>query len=322
MTLTTAQLALRKQGIGASEVAAVLGLDSRRTPFDVWYAKTQEPDTPAPPPATDGPVYWGHVLEPVIAQEYAKRLTHPVALSEPGTIVGSEPWMLATPDRVVSRLDLEATWLLEIKSRTRGSMFAQGWGAVNTDEVPDTVLAQVMWQMGICGYDRCDVAAFLGDDRTLLTFRVPFSAELFTSLVEQVGEWWQRHVVGQQPPEIHGQTAAAYVRQRFPNARDAAREATAEELPLLQEYADAKALAKSAEEALERLTPAVQLAIGPAKGIIAPGIGRITWGDVKGRTTTDWEAIARARGASEEDIIAHTRIAPGYRQMRFTPAKG
>lgn len=315
MTLTTDQLTRRRQGIGASDVPAIVGLDSYRSPFDVWYAKTQVVPTGQLPES--GPSRWGHLLEPVIAGEYARALDADVLLEESGTLEGAEPWILATPDRIVRRVGYDVRWLLEIKSRSTRTL--RDWGESGTDHVPASVLCQVQWQMLVTGDERADVALFITDERQMRTYTVRRDQETIDMLAEECRRFWEGHVLANVAPEMVGQHVTDYVRDRFKVAGEGVRVATGDETSWIAELARLKAEAKANEEAQKPIITALQLAIGDDKGLLAEGVGRVTWSNVKGKAETDWKALATTLGATEAAIRDHTIIKPGYRQMRVTP---
>jgi putative phage-type endonuclease len=316
MTLTTEQLTRRRAGIGASDVSAIVGLDHYRTPFDVWYAKTMVAPTGQLPES--GPSRWGHLLEPVIATEYAVQLAEPVVLEESGTLEGPEPWMLATPDRIVRRVESEVRWLLEIKSRSTRTL--RDWGESGTDFIPASVLTQVQWQAMVTGDERIDVALFITDAREMRTYTVRRDQAVIDMLLEECDRFWREHVLTGVPPEIVGQSVTDYVRDRFKTAGDDVRIATADEAKWIMDYARLSAAEKAAAEAKKPLATALQLAIGDGRGLLADGVGRATWSNVKGKTETDWKAIALAAGATPDLINQHTTIKSGYRMFRVSPA--
>ncbi len=86
----------RSTGIGASEVAALLGLDPRKTPLSLWLDKTGN----APPFEGNRFTEMGQRCEPVIADAYAER--EGVELETCGTTRHPDlPHVFATPDRRV-----------------------------------------------------------------------------------------------------------------------------------------------------------------------------------------------------------------------------
>jgi hypothetical protein len=67
-------LKIRKQGIGASDAAAAVGISPYQSPLELWMIKTGR-DALLPTPDPDdiqSPLYWGTLLEPKVAEAYAK----------------------------------------------------------------------------------------------------------------------------------------------------------------------------------------------------------------------------------------------------------
>lgn len=65
-----AWLAARRSGIGGSDIAAICGLSPYQTPYDVWLDKLGQGEEVDP---NSPGIYWGTVLEDVVAREYAQR---------------------------------------------------------------------------------------------------------------------------------------------------------------------------------------------------------------------------------------------------------
>ena len=62
-------LAVRKQGIGSSDAGAAVGLNPYKSQLELWLEKTGR-DTMLPkadPHDEESPMYWGNVLEPIVA---------------------------------------------------------------------------------------------------------------------------------------------------------------------------------------------------------------------------------------------------------------
>ncbi len=68
-------LAVRKQGIGSSDAGAAVGLNPYKSQLELWLEKTGRDTTlpKADPHDEESPMYWGNVLEPVVAWHYSKR---------------------------------------------------------------------------------------------------------------------------------------------------------------------------------------------------------------------------------------------------------
>lgn len=147
MPLTQAQIEKRREGLGASDMAAVLGLDPFRTAYDVMAEKRGLLED-----EKDGSRPWleaGNLLEPAIL-EWAR-------LHIGQLIVPSEAWrdpkgscLAANPDAIVvaTKRPVEAKSHLQYTN--------EHWGEAETDDVPARVSIQATIQM-MCDPDPVDV---------------------------------------------------------------------------------------------------------------------------------------------------------------------
>lgn len=142
----------RAQGIGASEAAAVLGLNPWCSPLELFAIKRGLITVEA-----TLRMKLGRSSEPVIAEEYAQKSHRKI--DRCGLLLRSKewPWLLATPDYTQSTDDFP-TALVEIKDSSRVADFAQG--------PPDDVMCQIQQQMAVSGAKMVTVAVAL--DRTEL----------------------------------------------------------------------------------------------------------------------------------------------------------
>ena len=125
--LTRAQwLELRRQGIGGSDVAAILGLSKWRTPLEVWQDKTAT--APVEDREPSQAAHFGTVLEETVAQEFASRTGYRIKTA-PGMLqTDDRPWECANVDRLIYNQgdtlpDLPPAALLECKT----ARTADGW---------------------------------------------------------------------------------------------------------------------------------------------------------------------------------------------------
>jgi putative phage-type endonuclease len=310
--LTPEQLAFRLNGVGASEVAAVLGLDPYRTAYDVWVSKT------APHLREDEPsvaARRGQLLEPLAADLYAAEnpgvvLTMGGSLSHP-----VHSCIMATPDRYVSQGD--AKWLLEIKTKTWRS--AKGFGVTGTDEIPDNVQLQAQQQMLVTGLSRCDIGVLVDDE--FRVYSVAANADIQAIILERVPAWWQRHIVEGVRPDVDGSdTAAAFLRATIKQATRELRAGGETEGAIMERLAKANADLKAAEAEKALCTQQLMELTGEDGGI-ETSAGKFTWLDQNSAAKTDWKAIAAAANASPELIAQHTIKAGTIRVARFKPSK-
>ena len=73
-------LAVRKQGIGSSDAGSAVGLNPYKSQLELWLEKTGRDTTlpKADPHDEESPMYWGNVLEPIVAWHYSKRTNNKV----------------------------------------------------------------------------------------------------------------------------------------------------------------------------------------------------------------------------------------------------
>ena len=155
-----AWLAARQEGIGGSEAAAVLGLNPWKSAFALWAEKTGkvEPDDLS----ENESVEWGTLLEPAIAEKYAKvtgrDLCVPVC-TENGIMRHPDyPFIIGTPDRMI-RDTKGIVGVLEVK--TTGSHRAADWQT----EPPVHYQVQGQQYAAISGVNLISYAVLIGGQK-------------------------------------------------------------------------------------------------------------------------------------------------------------
>jgi putative phage-type endonuclease len=189
--ITDKQRDERTKGIGSSEVSTVLGLNRWQTPHDLWLIKTGR----APGVETNEAMRIGQVLEPTLLQFAGERLGRKVVRPST-TFVGALSHMRSNIDGMVDKAQRGAD-IVEVK--TTG--VTEGWGREGTDEVPDAVKVQVMWQMLCASSGLAHVACLMGSfGLSFKLYRVEWDEVLADYLNDRVHRWWQEHVVKDTPP--------------------------------------------------------------------------------------------------------------------------
>lgn len=190
--ITNEQLASRKNGIGGSDIGAILGLNPYRTPVDVYMEKTGQI---APADLSDiEAVHFGNVLEDVVAAEYARRMKCSVRRRNKTFVHKEFPYMFAHVDRSVDGLRK----VLECK--TASAYMSDKWGDDGTDDVPEMYLVQCCWYTGILDYDSSDLAALIGGNN-LRIYHIDRDKELEDMCFRRGAEFWNENVLKMVPPE-------------------------------------------------------------------------------------------------------------------------
>lgn len=193
-------LSVRQNGIGGSDAAAAVGLSPYMSPLELWLIKTGRDATlprPDPQDMTE-PVYWGTLLEPIVAAAYTKQTGNRVrrvnAVLQHPTI----PFMIANLDReVVGCRDVQ---LLECK--TAGEFGSRLW----REGVPEYVQIQVQHQLAVTGKQAADVAVLLCGQK-LEVHRIERDNGLIARLIELEAAFW-RYVETDTPPPADGSDSA------------------------------------------------------------------------------------------------------------------
>ena len=195
-------LKVRKQGIGASDAAAAVGLNPYQSPLELWMIKTgRDGLLPAPDPDDiHTPLYWGNLLEPKVAEAYAKATGNKVrrvnaVLQHPDA---DKSWMLANLDySVVGNQEVQ---ILECK--TAGEFGSRLW----KEGVPDYIQCQVQHQLAVTGKQTAEVAVLLCGQE-FRVYRIERDDELIAQLIRLEREFWS-YVESDTPPPADGSDSA------------------------------------------------------------------------------------------------------------------
>lgn len=196
-------LAARRAGIGSSDVPMVMGVADHGSRAAVYYDKVGL--LPLERDAGE-PALWGSVFEEPIAREWARRTRSVVR--KVGLVAHiEEPWMLTSLDRRVTECPLDRgqreACALEVKMRDahKSSDWAVG--------IPDSVMAQVLWQLAVTGLDHIHVMVVIGgNDGRRFTVRREGNERLIANIVAACRRFWFEHVVARQPPALTGEERA------------------------------------------------------------------------------------------------------------------
>ena len=301
-------LDVRKQGIGSSDAAAAVGLNPYKSPLELWLEKTgRDGNLPkADPHDEESPMYWGTLLEPIVAAHYTKRTGHRVrrinaVLQHPDP---ATPWMLANIDREV--IGIPDVQILECK--TAGINGAKLW----KDGVPEYVQLQVMHQLAVTGKQAADVAVLIGGQH-LEIHRIERDEMLIGRLIELERHFWQ-HVETDTPPPADGsESADTALKALYPSDTGASLDfrdnrslsATfADWLSVRQTIADTVALEAKLKQTLQQ-------AMGDASKALFE-TGAVTWKKAKDSTGFDVAQLLRDHPEFQE---RYTITKPGSRRF-------
>ena len=202
-------LEVRRHGIGSSDAAAAVGLSPYQSQLELWMHKSGRADLlPSTDPFDEtSPLYWGSLLEPIVAAHYTRRSGHKVRRVNAVLQHPDHPWMLANLDReVVGQRHVQ---ILECK--TAGLHGARLW----RDGVPEYVQLQVMHQLAVTGHQAADVAVLICGQE-LQIHRIERDDRLIAQLIELEQQFWSWVQSDQEPPADGSQSAERALRCLYP----------------------------------------------------------------------------------------------------------
>lgn len=250
-------LTKRRTGIGASDIAAIIGISPWSTIFQTWVSKMSD-DAPEIEASED--MAWGLLMEGLILDGFEQR--HGQDVLRRGQMFRNEerPWMLATPDGMTTHAP-GGPAVVEAKKT----------GDWKWDEVPAHYIAQIQWQMAVTGAETGYVAA-LHQGRRLEIYTIEADPTLQAELIAE-GEAFWKLVESNTPPPV-GAADNTYLASLWPTHTEAAVEIPAE---MGSELRAARDAAKEAETRLDAAQAAVKEALGESDTAVVDQDVICTW---------------------------------------------
>lgn len=193
--LTAKQRKERQAGIGGSDAAAIASFSKWKSAVDVYLEKIGEIE-PSDLSGNEA-VYFGSLLENIVAEEYARRTGYTVECSPSLLKHSNYPWMIANIDRWVKTNN--ETRVLECKTASAYSF--QQWGEEHSDEIPTDYLLQIAHYAIVCNVAVVDLAVLIGGQRFRL-YTYYRNQKLEEKLIELEHDFWHNHVLKKEPPQI------------------------------------------------------------------------------------------------------------------------
>ena len=290
-------LDVRKSGIGSSDAAAAVGLNPYKSQLQLWMEKTAKDENlpVVDPNDEESPMYWGTILEPIVAAHYTKRTGNRVrrinaVLQHPDQ---DKAWMLANIDReVVGVSDVQ---ILECK--TAGINGARLW----KEGVPEYIQLQVHHQLAVTGKQCADVAVLIGG-QSLEIHRIERDEALIQNLIRLEREFWHFVETDTPPPADGSDSADLALRCLYPKDNGSKIDFSGDR-NLSAIFADLVSVRETLadQEKLEaRLKQQLQQAIGNASGGIFE-TGEVSWKKAKDSTVLDVAKLLK-----DQPALLHT----------------
>lgn len=297
MSDRTDWLAWRRSGIGASDVAGILGLSPWASPFSVWASKI---DDQADDHDNDA-MEFGRRAEVMVGPWFTDRTGLTVAGEQARCTHRDDRWKLCTVDGFVldgPNSDIaSALGVLEIK--TTGDSAAD-WAV----EVPVHYRCQATWAMHVTDLPRCWFAvlhlAFGRPRFEFYEFERDAAEEAF--VVDACSRFWHDHVATGHPPAVDGHSATTdAIKAHWPTA-EGSMEADALTRRMCDRIRAHKATAKLIEANIAEAENELRAALGEREALV----------DGTGKVLASWKPQSTARLDGKALKAARPDIAAEY----------
>jgi putative phage-type endonuclease len=245
-------LEARRQGIGGSDAAAIIGLDRYRSAIDVYAdkigLKPEQPDNEA--------MRQGRDLEQYVAERFMEATGKKVRRRNAILQHPEYPFMTANIDRWVvgenAGLECKTTSVLN------RAKFSQG-------EFPPNYYVQCVHYMAVTGAERWYLAVLVLN-KAFHVFTIERDEAEIQTLIDAEKDFWENHVLKQIPPAPDGtESTSELIKQLFPEAREREEIALYGHEDKIQQYLELDAQVKELTQKRDALKQELQLAMSDAE---------------------------------------------------------
>lgn len=173
----------RKNYIGASDAAAVLGMSRWKTPVQIWAEKTGvvEPDDISKKLA----VKLGNRLEEVVAELFTEETGKKVHKVNEAFVHKDHDFLVCHIDRKINGENA----ILQCKT-------ASAWKAKEWDgeEIPHEYIIQEIHELAVTGYERAYIAVLIGNQDFKIKI-IERDEKLISEIVEKEAKFWNDFII-------------------------------------------------------------------------------------------------------------------------------
>ena len=316
--ITKEQIQFKKGKIGASQVAAAIGL----SPFQTEANLAMELLGRIESPEENAFMRIGNIIEPAIAKIYMDQEQIEIFPWEETCVHPTFEWLIAHPDYYYNgiegwRDDGKPICLIEIKNVGARQRFR--W----EDGVPVHVVAQVVLQSVLTGINRVEVVAYFGGN-DLEIYPLTITSKQQESLLTKVSLFWFDWIEKNEIPPVCDRDIEL-IKTLYPSADNVTeRTATPAIMEDVKSYQEWKTNRNSIDQTIGTLEAKIRLMMGGASTLKAPdGTRLFTWRQARFSTKTDWKEVVGVLKESfselgsfiDETVKQHSKTKEGSRRF-------
>lgn len=309
----------RQEGIGGSEVGALIGVSEYETPFSVFNAKKSGGKDLSGVAA----VKWGHRFEDAVAEEVAQEIGL-VSRFAGGLWADRErPHLRVTPDRFATK---PRTWralgVIECKTAGDDDQWEAGSitrGGQGTGRAPLPYQAQIQWQMGILGLRKGWLGCYISNRaRDFYVVEVDHDPEWFGEMIDEAERFWVTNILGNEPPmhDMRHPKTEELLKALHPVVVRPSVELPEDAAELLAVYQNAKVAAEDANKNLDEIKNFFRMWTGDA-GAGYLGERKVVSYPVVNSSRIDVEALKR----DYPEVAQAVTVQSSHRRLTITVPK-
>jgi putative phage-type endonuclease len=276
----------RRRYLGASEIAAVMGLDKWRTPLDVFQEKTGI----SQPFAGNKHTERGNRLEAIAAEMFTEITGRKLMRKTSGLEHPDYPFIRGHIDRII----VGEQAIAEIKCPSIAA-----YRKYQREGLPESMVIQMQIYLGLTGYKSGTWLIFCADAWDLATFEIEFDQAIYDAAVKAAVEFWKNTANGIAPTpstEEKGELKLQIERIAAQGNEGGLVVYRDDETftARAQALSEAISLKRDAEELFEIAKKDILDAVENECGIYEGGGLRVYYTESAGRKTLDKKAVAAA----------------------------
>lgn len=296
-------LEARKAGIGASEVATVVGLNPYETPLELWRRKVGID----PPKEENAAMRRGHYCEDAVAQWWAHETGREVIAASAVDFLfidKEKDFLRVSPDRTF--------WLPEAvrNDDNKGILECKTTNmVVDPNDLPKWWFCQVQMNLGVAGYSHGSIA-WLGHGFEFGYVDVEFIPSFYDMLVEAVTKFWTvnvRQMIEPDPVNVRD-----IVNKYSKHVGGKVVEVNDEILDAYHQLKEVKEQLSTLEEQKTELEDKMKMCFGDAEAIAYDGATLATWKAAKDSVKLDEKAF---KEANPDEWQKYAKTVPGSRRF-------
>ena len=306
--ITNEQIEFKRGKIGASQVAAALGISPFQTPANLAMELLGR----IPAPEENDAMRTGNIMEPAIAQLYMDREKIEIFPWEKTCVHPNFEWLIAHPDYYKANENGKPTCLIEIKNVGARQRFRWENG------VPVHVVAQCVLQSLLAKINEVEVVAYFGGN-DLEIYPLKITTKQQDSLMAKVSLYWFEWIAKEMLPPVCDRDIELIKTLYHGADNELELTATASVMQDIEDYRGWKENRMDIDRSIGTLEAKIRLLMGGASTLKAPdGTRLFTYRQAKPSAKTDWKSVAQCFESQENyvsEIDKHTKVKEGSRRF-------